>query len=193
VGCGECSTTCKPGGEEDVKAMIEKLKELGIEVTGWTVPKAPCVASQIKIELARHKKEIQASDGILVLACGLGVQSVKENDRLKKPIHVACNTLFTGAVDATGKVFLEYCSACGDCVLEYTAGICPITRCSKGLLNGPCGGMDKGKCEVDKERDCAWVLIYNELKERGKLDLMREVKKPKDYSRKIHPATRTLG
>lgn len=192
VGCGECSTTCKTGGEEEVKIMIEKLKEFGIEVTGWTVPKAPCVASQIKIELARHKKEIEASDGILVLACGLGVQSVKENDRLKKPVHVACNTLFMGAVDATGKAFLEYCSACGDCVLEYTAGICPITRCSKGLLNGPCGGMDKGKCEIDKERDCAWVLIYKELKEKGKLTLMQEIKKPKNYAPKIHPSSRSL-
>jgi ferredoxin len=187
IGCGECSTTCKTGGEKEVKEMIERLKEREFEITGFVIPKAPCIASQIKIELAKHKKEIQNSDSILIFACGLGAQSVKENQRIDKPIHVGCNTLFTGVVDPTGLKFLEYCSACGDCILELTGGICPVTRCSKGLLNGPCGGMDDGKCEVDKNRDCAWVLIYKELEKQGKLDLMKEIKPAKDYSKKSHP------
>ncbi|OQX82587.1 MAG: hypothetical protein B6D53_04235 [Candidatus Omnitrophica bacterium 4484_49] len=77
-------------------------------------------------------------------------------------------------------------------MLEYTGGICPITRCSKGLLNGPCGGMDKGKCEVDKERDCAWVLIYERLKKKGRLHLIERMFPPKDYSRHTKPASRSI-
>jgi hypothetical protein len=91
-----------------------------------------------------------------------------------------------GAIDAGG-VFLEKCSACGDCVLELTGMICPITRCSKSLLNGPCGGQDKGKCEVDKNRYCAWVLIYNELKKQNKLHLLKEIRPPKDHSKSTRP------
>ena len=193
IGCGECSTTCKTGGEEEVKDLIQKLKEHGFLVTGYTVPKAPCVASQLRIELAKHRKEIEEADSVLVLACGLGVQSVVENLRELKPVHVGCNTLFMGTVDPKGTSFFQYCSACGDCLLEYTGGICPITRCSKGILNGPCGGVDRGKCEVDKERDCAWVLIYERLKKLGRLDLLERIYPPKDYSKITKPLSRSIS
>lgn len=186
VGCGECSTTCKTGGEAEVKAITEALEKSGKTVTGYSIPSAPCVASQVKLALAKNKKTIDSSDAILVLACGLGIQSVKDNLRGDKPIHIACDTLFMGAVDAGG-AFLEKCSACGDCILEMTGMICPVTRCPKSLLNGPCGGQDKGKCEVDKTRDCAWILIYNELKKHGKLGLLKEIKAPKDYSKLSKP------
>lgn len=191
VGCGECSTTCKTGGEAEVKAIKEALEKNGKTVTGYCIPSAPCVASQVKLALAKNKKTIDSSDAILVLACGLGIQSVKDNSRGDKPIHIACDTLFMGAVDAGG-AFLEKCSACGDCVLEMTGMICPVTRCPKSLLNGPCGGQDKGKCEVDKTRDCAWILIYNELKKHGKHGLLREIKAPKDYSKLSKPRQLTL-
>ena len=125
------------------------------------------------------------------MACGLGIQSVKENMRSEKPIHVGCDTLFMGAIDSTG-VFLEKCSACGDCVIELTGLICPITRCPKSLLNGPCGGQDKGKCEVDKDRDCAWILIYNELKKQNRLDLLKEIRPPKDHSKTGKPRQLTV-
>lgn len=192
VGCGECSTTCKTGGEPEIRAVKEKLEKEGYQVTGFTIPKAPCVAAQIKLELAKNKKSVSEADAILVMACGLGVQSVKTNDRSQKPVHVATNTLFMGALDPTGKGFLEYCSACGNCVLELTGAICPITRCAKGLLNGPCGGQNKGKCEVDRNKDCAWILIYDELKKQGKLNLLKEISPVRDYSKKVHPHALTL-
>ncbi len=191
VGCGECSTTCKTGGEAEVKAVKEALEKAGKTVTGYCIPSAPCVAAQVKLALAKNKKLIDASDAILVLACGLGIQSVKDNLRGDKPIHIACDTLFMGAVDAGG-AFLERCSACGDCVLETTGMICPVTRCPKSLLNGPCGGQNKGKCEVDNTKDCAWILIYNELKKSGKLGLLREIRSPKDHSKLSKPRQLTL-
>ena len=191
VGCGECSATCKAGGEEEVKKMKELLEKEGKTVTGYSVPEAPCVAAKVKLELARNRKAIEAADAILVLACGLGIQSVKENLRVERPVHVGCDTLFMGAIDSTG-AFLEKCSACGECVLETTALICPITRCPKSLLNGPCGGQDKGKCEVDKDKDCAWVLIYKELKKQNKLHLLKKKRPPKDYSKTSKPRQLTI-
>ena len=186
IGCGECSTTCKTGGEAEIIEIKKALEKEGKVVTGYAVPSAPCIAAKVKLELAKSRKPIESSDAILALACGLGIQSVKENMRSDKPIHVGCDTLFMGAVDSNG-AFLEKCSACGDCVLELTGLICPVTRCSKSLLNGPCGGQNKGKCEVDKNRDCAWILIYNELKKKGQLDLMREIKPPKDNRKAAKP------
>lgn len=186
VGCGECSTTCKSGGETEVLGIKKELENQGIIITGWTVPEAPCVAAKVRGEFAKHLKEIKEADSILVVACGLGAQSVRENDRFSKAIHIACDTLFMGEVDKEG-FFKERCSACGECVLELTGGICPITLCAKGLLNGPCGGVNKGKCEVDKERDCAWVLIYNELKKQGNLKYFSQIQPPKDYSKTNKP------
>ncbi len=192
IGCGECSTTCKTGGEEEVLSFKGKLEAEGFLITGYSIPKAPCVAGQIKLELAKNKKAIDSSDSILVMACGLGVQSIKTNNRWDKPLHIATNTLFMGAVDSTGKNFLEYCRACGNCVLELTGGICPVTRCAKGLLNGPCGGQNRVKCEVDKNKDCAWILIYEDLKKQDKLSFLKEIKPPRDYTKKLHPQTLVL-
>jgi ferredoxin len=186
VGCGECSTTCKTGGVDDIKKIKDLLEKEGKVVTGYSVPEAPCIASKVKMELAKNRKLIESSDCLLVMACGLGIQSVKENLRSEKPVHVGCDTLFMGAIDSNG-VFLEKCSACGDCVLELTGLICPLTRCPKSLLNGPCGGQDKGKCEVDKFRDCTWILIYNELKKQNRLDLLKQIKPPKDHSKATKP------
>jgi len=192
IGCGECSTTCKTGGEEDIKAMKGTLEKAGKTVIGSCVPEAPCIAAKVKLELAKHRKAIEGSDSIVVLACGLGIQSVKENLRVERPLHVGCDTLFMGQVDKDG-VFIEQCSGCGECVLELTGMICPVTRCSKSLLNGPCGGQNKGKCEVDRERDCAWVLIYNELKKSNKLGLLKEINPPKDHSKAHKPRRRALA
>jgi hypothetical protein len=96
-----------------------------------------------------------------------------------------------GEIDREGS-FVERCSACGECILELTGGICPVTRCPKGLMNGPCGGVDKGKCEVDKELDCVWALIYNELKEKDRLYLLKEYRPPKDHSKMLKPRSRSL-
>jgi len=131
-------------------------------------------------------KALRDSEAVLVLACGLGVQSVHDNDRTSLVIIPACNTVFGAAVDAKGD-FIEKCSMCGDCVLGVTAGICPVTLCPKGLLNGPCGGMSQGKCEVDKDKDCVWVLIYQELEKRNKLSGLKEIMPPRDYKKSLKP------
>lgn len=153
---------------------------------GACIPSAPCVAGQIKIELAKNMNSLRQAQAVLVLACGLGVQSVKDNDRLGLAVLPGCNTLFGATVDSTG-AFCEKCSLCGECVLAETAGICPVTLCAKGLLNGPCGGMNKSKCEVDKEKDCAWVLIYKELDKQGNLSRFRQIRAPKDFKKTTRP------
>ena len=186
VGCGECATTCKTGTEEELSKMKQLLEGQGKTIVGMCIPSAPCVASQIKTELAKNMKALRQAEAILVLACGLGTQSVKDNDRLGLVVLPACNTLFGAVMDAQGN-FYEKCSLCGECVLDITGGICPITLCAKGLLNGPCGGMDKGKCEVDKDRDCAWVLIYKELEKNKKLAKLKEIQKAKDFKKQTKP------
>ena len=186
VGCGECSTTCHTGGEKEVLEMKQFLEAQGKKVTGWVIPNAPCIAAQTRTAFAQNMPALKDTQAILVMSCGLGVQSVKENDRLKLEVFPALNSMFGTLMDSKGS-FYEVCSNCGDCVLDKTGCICPITRCSKGLLNGPCGGVIKGKCEVDRDRDCAWVLIYKELERKGQLDKMKALSAPKDYSKTTKP------
>ena len=186
VGCGECATTCKTGSQEEMEQLKAQLKEYGKNVVGMCIPSAPCVAAKVKTELAKNMKSLREAEAILVLACGLGVQSTKDNDRLGLEVIPALNTMFGAVMDSQGN-FAEKCSLCGECVLDVTGGICPVTLCAKGLLNGPCGGMNKGKCEVDKEKDCAWVLIYKELEKKNKLSALKEVQQPKDHKKSLKP------
>ncbi|MDD5477262.1 MAG: methylenetetrahydrofolate reductase C-terminal domain-containing protein [Candidatus Omnitrophica bacterium] len=186
IGCGECATTCKSGGEEEVLKMKKDLEGAGKIITGSCIPSAPCVAAKLKTELAKNLKTLRQSEAVLVLACGLGVQSFKDNDRMGLAVFPGCDTIFGAVMDAQGN-FFEKCSMCADCILDETAGICPITLCPKGLLNGPCGGMNKGKCEVDNERDCAWVLIYKELEKNKKLESLKEIRGPKDFEKSMKP------
>lgn len=186
VGCGECATVCKTGGEPELAILKEQLQAQGKIISGFCIPEAPCLASSVKTELAKSMKAMQDSDAIVVLACGLGVQSVKDNDRLGQVVLPALNTIFGAVMDAKGN-FYEKCSLCGECVLDETVGICPITLCAKGLLNGPCGGMNKGKCEVDKDQDCAWVLIYKESEKRKKLGQLKKIQPAKDFKKSAKP------
>jgi hypothetical protein len=186
VGCGECATTCKTGGKDELARMQAELQKQGKIVLGSCIPDAPCVSAQIKTEMAKNMQLLRQADAILVLACGLGTQSVKDNDRLGKAVLPACNTICGAVVDAKGD-FYEKCSMCSECVLGITAGICPITLCPKGLLNGPCGGMNKGKCEVDKDKDCAWVLIYQELEKQGKTSQLKVAQPAKDFKKTLKP------
>lgn len=187
IGCGDCATTCKTGGEKEILEMKTLLEANGKVVTGWAMPDSPCISSQTKMHFAKNKKMVDESDAFLALSCGLGAQSVLENDRLKRPVFIGCDTMFGSVLDASGTGFFERCAMCGECVLNITAGICPVTRCAKGLLNGPCGGSNKGKCEVDKNKDCAWILIYKRLKDLNKLDSLKNVKPAKDYSKLNRP------
>ncbi len=182
VGCGECAATCKSGGQPELDKMKALLEAQGKTILGMCLPDAPCVAAQIKTELAKNIKALRDAEVVLVLACGLGVQSVKDNNRFNQAAIPANNTIFGAVMDAQGN-FYEKCSMCGECVLDVTAGICPLTLCPKGLLNGPCGGVNKGKCEVDNERDCAWILIYKELEKNKKLESLKEIRGPKDFKK----------
>ncbi len=191
IGCGDCAATCKTGGEEEVKVAADFLKRKGKEITGTVVPDTTCVAAQAKIAFAKNKKALSASDAILVLACGSGVQCVKEYDRHKLKVLPGCDTLFAAVIDKDSS-FVQVCSSCGACILDLTEGICPVTRCPKSILNGPCGGQEKGKCEVDKDKDCVWILIYKRLKEKGRLEELKRRIPAKDYRQSGHPASLTL-
>jgi ferredoxin len=186
LGCGECATYCRVGGKDELEAMQKKLEREGKIVVGSVIPGAPCVAAQVKTELAKKIKELREAEAILVLACGLGLQTVKENNRLDIAVLPACNSLFGATMDSLGN-FYEKCSFCGECVLSLTSGLCPITLCPKGILNGPCSGVNKGKCEIDKDLDCVWVAIYQESVKNGKLDVLREIQKPKDFKKLARP------
>ena len=176
VGCGTCATMTKTGGRDEVMAMKECLQGLGKMVTGWTVIPTAC-DGMTEASMRENNGAIRGANCVLVMSCALGVQ--REGSYIDKPVIPALDTLFIGVEDSPG-YFHEICDQCGHCVLGYTAGICPITACHKGLLNGPCGGTNNGKCEVDKEKDCAWTLIYNRLKAQDRLDIMRKYQPPKN-------------
>ncbi len=192
MGCSECATTCKSGGEEEVRKIGEFLIKNDKEVVGKFVSEPPCIEAKAKLSIVKNRKEIKEADTILVLACGLGVQVVDVSLREKKKVISGTDTLFAGAVFGKAQKFVEFCSLCGECLLDKTSAICPYTRCSKGLLNGPCGGSKDGKCEVDREKDCAWILIYKKLKEQGQEAKLLEIIPPKDFSKKIKPFTLEL-
>ena len=194
IGCGTCSTLCQTGGEEQVKEMAETLRKEGKEITGFVVVETPCDARILRRDTRKKRGEIDEADVILCMTCGVGVQDIVQH--LKKISVPALNTKFLGQTERIGE-FYERCRACGECILFETGGICPIVRCPKSMLNGPCGGMLQGKCEVGGyKRDCAWVLIYNRLKEIGMLDLYRSYRPPRDNSklaiepREIVPVTK---
>ncbi len=170
IGCGTCTTMTKTGGIEEVLDMKDRLQDMGKIVTGWTVIPIAC-DEMTEVSLRENNEAIQNANCILVMTCGLGVQRV--GSYIDKPVIPALDTLFIGLEDSPGN-FHEVCAQCGQCVLGWTAGICPITYCHKHMVNGPCGGTNNGKCEVDKEKDCAWTLIYKRLKEQGRLYLMRK-------------------
>ncbi len=183
VGCGSCATVCKVGGEEEVHAMRLWLEEIGHQVVGSFILDEACHIMLAARELRRHSAQVNKADAFLVMACGSGAQSL--SDSTDKPVLTAVDPLFVGNVRRFGQ-FEEKCSLCGECILNQTAGICPVTTCAKGLLNGPCGGMEDGHCEVDNSRQCAWVRISERL-ERTDSEIFSQVVSPKDWSKKIKP------
>jgi hypothetical protein len=176
----------KTGGIDQVLEMKERLQELGKWVAGWTVIPTAC-DEMTAASMKENGEAIRSASCILAMTCALGVHRMTLY--IKQPVIPALDTLFIGVEDTPGS-FHEVCAQCGQCVLGEMAGICPITTCHKGLVNGPCGGTNNGKCEVDKEKDCAWTLIYQRLEEQGRLDLMHKYYPPRDFQ--IMPRPRVV-
>jgi len=181
VGCGTCVTVCWAGGEKEVGILASQLRLAGtIEGKSMSVLEATVERQCEKEMVSELRDKVAEADAVLSLGCGAGVQTMAEMFD-EKPIFPALNTTFIGMPEREG-LWVEMCAACGDCFLDRTGGICPVVRCAKGLLNGPCGGTRKGgKCEIDPEKDCAWVLIYRRLEKQGRLDLMRAYYPPKNF------------
>lgn len=177
IGCGTCTTLTHTGGMEQVAAMKERLSQAGKMVTGQTV--VPVACDNLTLEMMKEfDAGIQQASALLVMSCAFGVQTLAR--QIPKNIIPALDTLFIGKETAVGQ-FQEICTQCGTCIIGETGGICPVTSCHKGLVNGPCGGTDKGKCEIDKNKDCAWTLIYHRLKTLDRLDTMRKLFGPRNY------------
>jgi ferredoxin len=181
LGCGTCMTVCNAGGEKEVSVLHSALKVAQTRGRNeahsfleYTV-KRQCEFEFLDM-LVDKVKEV---DAILSLGCGVGVQVLAERFA-DTPILPGVNTSFMGASKEWG-VWDERCAACGECRLAETAGICPITRCAKGILNGPCAGSKNGKCEVNKDMDCAWILIYERLERLGQLEKMRRYYPPRNF------------
>jgi ferredoxin len=184
MGCGECATVSHTGGQAEIMVAKSRLEAEGYAVAGWAVGAVTCHSGGVKLDIRKHAGEVDAADAVLVLSCGAGVQTVA--DAVAKPVFPGLESAFLGNVVRHG-VFEERCQMCGDCVLDKTAGICPVTTCPKGLLNGPCGGMWNGMCEVLVDRECAHVKIRRRLAEQGRG--LKGVIPPKDYSVKRGPGS----
>ena len=186
AGCYGCVTVCLAGGEKEVGLLASQIRMARqkdgspIEVLEQTVERQ-CDKEYLD-KFQDNAREVEA---IVSLACGIGIQYLAQVYE-PTPVFPGVNTQFLGANLDVGK-WEEYCMACGECVLDKTGGICPIARCSKHLLNGPCGGSQYGKCEVSKDVDCAWHLIYERLKALGQLDKMKEFIPAKNWHRDKGP------
>lgn len=189
IGCSKCATVCKSGGEEEVWQMQEQLAAAGKEVTGSIIIDEACHMLRVGRDLRGRKEMVEEADAILVLACGAGVQSVMATSA-KKTV-AGLDTLFLGNTRRFGQ-FEQKCSLCGNCILTETAGICPITICPKGLLNGPCGGMQGGRCEIDSDAECAWHQIYQRLQIQGDLEKLKTTVPCRDFSRELRPGKLNL-
>ena len=182
LACNGCAEACETGGQEALSAMETEVEKAGKKVTGTCLVDFLCNKLLVTMRLAREMDKISRADSILVLTCGIGVQAVARV--VDKVVHPSANTVSLGGLQGLWPAD-ERCEACGDCALDYTGGICPITSCAKSLLNGPCGGSQDGKCEVDPEKDCGWIKIYEQLKKVGRLENLKRIRSPRDYSKML--------
>jgi ferredoxin len=191
LGCGTCVKTCFAGGEDEVAVLASALRlsfkkqALPIEVEEQTIER------QCENEFIQEASEKMArNDATLSLACGAGVQAMVK--RFEKSIVLpGVNTTFIGIQESHG-VFTEECSGCGNCELGIFGGVCPVTRCAKKLLNGPCGGSQKGICEVNSDTDCAWHQIIDRLTTIGQLDNLKIYVPPKNWDTSLSGGPRKL-
>ncbi len=180
VGCGGCVSVCLTGGDREARVLAGELKGVRHYIGNPPAFAVKTIERQCETDWLKSYFIIpEGVDAVLSLACGAGVQTMAAVfDPL--PVIPALNTTFLGANIEQG-VFQEMCRGCGDCVLAYTGGICPVARCAKGLFNGPCGGSQNGSCEIRMDVPCAWAMIFYRLKRQNKLDLLLEVRTPRDW------------
>jgi ferredoxin len=173
-GCGACVTVCHAGGEKEVGLLASGLRMARKKIGKGLEVREATPARQCEPEFALELTEtIEKVEAVVSIACGVGVQTLARHFQ-NTPVFPGVNTTFMGETVIHG-VWEERCQACGNCILEKTGGICPIARCAKQLFNGPCGGSSKGKCEIKRETDCAWQLIYDRLKGLGQLHKLEEI------------------
>lgn len=186
LGCNGCAAASGTGGEREILELKAQLEEEGKQVSGWKVIDFLCQKALVRRGLKPYEAELRSSDSILAACCGIGVQATAFV--VGQTVHPACNTIPLGGSRGTwpGE---ERCRECAQCFLDLTGGICPLTSCPKELVNGPCGGAKDGRCEFQSEaRPCGWQLIYERLKEQGRLDVLRRSKPLwKDYDRMQPP------
>jgi ferredoxin len=180
LGCGTCVKTCFAGGEDEVATLASTLRLMAKKEGREVKIEELTVERQCEDEFIQEAAgKIADSDAVLSLACGAGVQALARRFPTT-PVLPGVNTTFIGVLESQG-LFTEECSGCGDCELAKFGGICPITRCAKKLLNGPCGGSRDGKCEINNDTPCAWQLIIDRLKALGQLDSLKAYSGPKDW------------
>ncbi len=181
AGCATCVADCMAGGEREVGILASALRIALKKKGAATEILEATVERQCEREFIEQISEpVATADVVISTACGIGVQAMAERYR-DKPIYPAVNTTFLGLREEEG-LWTERCAACGDCTLHTTGGVCPVARCTKSLLNGPCGGSAEGKCEISQEVDCGWQLIVDRLKSLGQLDRMEENIPPKNWA-----------
>jgi len=180
VGCDGC--TQPPRGIKEAGTLSQLLELFGKQKNKEFTFKIITIAKQCDSYLIASVLEPQTEgvEAILSLACGIGVQEIAKIFP-GIPVFPAQNTHFMGAEEREAGTLEERCAGCGDCLLALTGGVCPVARCAKGLLNGACGGSKDGKCELSPERDCGWILIYEQLEKQGKLQNLKEFRPPRDY------------
>ena len=181
LGCNECVTVCEAGGKKEAGVLASALRMYFLSQGREVKIDEVTLERQCDHEyLEEIRDNIDQYDAVVSLACGVGVQFMAEKYRTT-PVYPGVNTCFLGATEERG-LWTERCQACGSCILATTGGICPISRCAKRLLNGPCGGSTTGKCEINQEIDCAWQLIVDRLKALEKLDEYEKLAPIKDWS-----------
>ena len=181
LGCNECVTVCEAGGKKEVGVLASALRMYFLNQGREVKIDEVTLERQCDHEyLEEIRDSIDQYDAVVSLACGVGVQFMAEKYRTT-PLFPGVNTCFLGATEERG-LWTERCQACGNCLLATTGGICPIARCAKRLLNGPCGGSTSGKCEINQEIDCAWQLIVDRLKALEKIDEYEKLAPIKDWS-----------
>jgi len=189
LGCDGCAQASGTGGPVQVSEMKTKLEAAGKTITGTDVVDFLCEKALIKSKLSVKVNAVMEADSVLVMTCGVGVQAAASS--IAKLCHPACDTINLGGSRGEWQGS-ERCLECGECVLESTGGICPLTACSKGLLSGQCGGASHGKCEIYPEKECGWELIYYRLKSVNQLDKLKKLAPPKDWG-KMTPRAEMLA